>query len=823
LIGGRGDWRPNWKIAEMTTNFWNAPVDGYFGDAANWTLGNVPGSAEAAVIDVSGDYTVSTDEGAGVSVASLRLGSQANLDVVGNSYIHVGTSGLTIGASSIVTDDSDIELAPRPAGGGGHPPAKETIDGLLIVGPGAVLQASTSKYDFGVEVTGGGTIQLAGSGAFVDFYLPGGTFTNTATIEGAGTISITAGGPGIPNANAGVIDANLTGEILTLTGVYETVGGVFNKILNSNVLEATNGGELYVETSVTGGLFASTGAGSSLVFDNVVAEGTVQASGGGSVTFTDCDSGFMYLSDDGSGVIEASGATLPGTFSLSGGGAMQVNASVLTGTLTAAAGSVFEFVSGANTLGPISLTQSVSLTGDAQVDDGASLTLQISLVNNGVLSLLGGADATTLKLYSRDDASDGDSVADREIVLSGAGSIMLSDSAENLIAPTSATDILENEGNTISGAGQIGGGSTMSITNGGVIDATGINALVLNVGVGKVTNQAKGLLEGTGSGGLSLAGGTFTDSGKIEALNGSSVTFGSGAVLTNNSGGTLTGGAWLATDTGDGAALTLSGPAITTLAATVELTGANSTFDTGSTALESSLSAIAAKGKLELLADRGWSGAEALTNDGLLQLGGGAFSAPGLTVNASGTVSGFGDVSGPVTNDGVVQAYRGTLDVSGDVSGSGTLKVWGSSTLIAGGTISASEGVLFATGLHATLKLGDPSAFASTISNWALSDTIDLAGTDAASAQITGDTLAIDIEGGDTLDYTLANAPTNVRIVLASDGDGGTNLTLYKAAAPAVARLTQAMAGLPPAAPAGAAHPDETTAGHLTLIAASRA
>jgi hypothetical protein len=147
-----------------------------------------------------------------------------------------------------------------------------------------------------------------------------------------------------------------------------------------------------------------------------------------------------------------------------------------------------------------------------------------------------------------------------------------------------------------------------------------------------------------------------------------------------------------------------------------------------------------------------------------------------------------------VTNEGIVQAYRGTLDVTGDVSGSGTLKVWGSPTLIAGGTIASSESVLFATGLHATLKLGDPQSFASTISNWALGDTIDLAGTDVTSAEINGDTLAIDIEGGGTLDYTLANPPTNVRIVLSSDGDGGTNLTLDKAAAPAVARLTQAMA-----------------------------
>jgi hypothetical protein len=86
------------------------------------------------------------------------------------------------------------------------------------------------------------------------------------------------------------------------------------------------------------------------------------------------------------------------------------------------------------------------------------------------------------------------------------------------------------------------------------------------------------------------------------------------------------------------------------------------------------------------------------------------------------------------------------------------------------------------------------------------------------SAQISGDTLAIDIEGGDTLDYTLANPPTNVRIVLSSDGDGGTNLTLYKAAAPAVARLAQAMAAMLSPGSAASLHADEPSSAKLTTI-----
>jgi NADPH-dependent ferric siderophore reductase len=58
-----------------------------------------------------------------------------------------------------------------------------------------------------------------------------------------------------------------------------------------------------------------------------------------------------------------------------------------------------------------------------------------------------------------------------------------------------------------------------------------------------------------------------------------------------------------------------------------------------------------------------------------------------------------------------------------------------------------------------------------------------------------------------------------VRIVLSSDGDGGTNLTLDKAAAPAVARLTQAMAALASAGSAASLHTADSSSARLAMIA----
>ena len=63
-----------------------------------------------------------------------------------------------------------------------------------------------------------------------------------------------------------------------------------------------------------------------------------------------------------------------------------------------------------------------------------------------------------------------------------------------------------NEGNTISGAGQIGGGSAMNLINRSLIDATGTNALIFDIASGTATNGVHGVLEGSGAGGLSITG-----------------------------------------------------------------------------------------------------------------------------------------------------------------------------------------------------------------------------------------------------------------------------------------------------------------------------
>ena len=174
----------------------------------------------------------------------------------------------------------------------------------------------------------------------------------------------------------------------------------------------------------------------------------------------------------------------------------------------------------------------VDTSASLLVNDGTTLSIGDTLTNTGTIMLASAGGATDLLLQSLFDNAPLHSTT-RTITLLGDGSIILSDNPANLIGPTRSTDTLINQGNTISGAGGIGGGSAMGLINRGVIDATGTNALIIDIATGKATNGVRGVLEATGAGGLSISGGTISNIGTIAALDGSAVTFGAGASLTN--------------------------------------------------------------------------------------------------------------------------------------------------------------------------------------------------------------------------------------------------------------------------------------------------
>ena len=141
------------------------------------------------------------------------------------------------------------------------------------------------------------------------------------------------------------------------------------------------------------------------------------------------------------------------------------------------------------------------------IGDGAVMPLSGTINNTGTIALNSTGDETDLQLI------------EHGVTLQGGGQIVLSDSDANVISGTSSSVTLDNEDNTISGAGQLGNGE-LTLTNAGTIDATGTHALTIDTGSNLVMNS--GVLEASGSGGMTVASG-IVNSGVLWA-NGATLT-----------------------------------------------------------------------------------------------------------------------------------------------------------------------------------------------------------------------------------------------------------------------------------------------------------
>ena len=153
--------------------------------------------------------------------------------------------------------------------------------------------------------------------------------------------------------------------------------------------------------------------------------------------------------------------------------------------------------------------------GTMTIGDGAVMPLSGTINNTGTIALSSTGDETNLQLI------------EHGVTFEGGGQIVLSDSDANVISGTSSNVTLDNEDNTISGAGRLGNGE-LTLTNAGTIDATGTHALTIDTGSNSVLNS--GVLEASGSGGMTVAS-SIVNSGVLWA-NGASLTV-QGAVSGN--------------------------------------------------------------------------------------------------------------------------------------------------------------------------------------------------------------------------------------------------------------------------------------------------
>ena len=142
--------------------------------------------------------------------------------------------------------------------------------------------------------------------------------------------------------------------------------------------------------------------------------------------------------------------------------------------------------------------------GSMTIGDGATLPLSGTISNTGTIELLSNGDETDLQIIAQG------------ITLTGAGHVVLSDSAENVIGGTSADVALTNVDNTIDGSGDLGGGQLTLVNDSlGIIAATSaFNQLTIDTGAGSFTNH--GVVLSNGAGGLEIKGDLYSD-GVLEA------------------------------------------------------------------------------------------------------------------------------------------------------------------------------------------------------------------------------------------------------------------------------------------------------------------
>ena len=266
-------------------------VTGFAGSGA--TLVNVDNTIEGSGIIGQGDGAL-----------TLVNGSLGTIDA---TPLIAGDSGvLTINTGNTVSNSGLLEAGNTAAATAGTLQIDDVVDnaGLIdAVTAGSILDIKTDSIawtggtatagtngiliDAGAQLlvdlaelklTGGGAVSLAGG--MIEGFASGNILDNVDnTISGYGTIG--GAGGALTLENAGVIEANISGQALVLdTG---------NAIVNAGTLEATNGGTLIVDDNVNGTGSATISGGGTLEFQSGVS--TQQT-----VTFNDA-TGTLALAD----------------------------------------------------------------------------------------------------------------------------------------------------------------------------------------------------------------------------------------------------------------------------------------------------------------------------------------------------------------------------------------------------------------------------------------------------------------------------------------------------------------------------------------------
>ena len=446
------------------------------------------------------------------SAASQILSGGAGFALVNVDNTISGAGGINVALtnSGIISADQTSALSVNSSSLTNTGTMQATNKGGLVIQSSTVMNA-------------GGTIQATTAGSHVD--LATSTVMGGSLHTAAGGVIDTSGGGTLDGLSAGAVTSDATilvrdNENLTLLGTISNaatisqtaVNGISDIRLGSPIVTLTGGGKLLMSNNGNNRIY-----GNAPNYRLVNVNNTISGAG-------QLGTAQMRLTNQAAGVINANQAaskTNPGTLTLNTGQALVTNAglmeatntgglvlqssvlnaggtilatgagahvdlsavSIIGGMLSSASGGVINVVPGNATLDGLSVG---SLTNAATVvvEDATSLALLGTIANTGQISEAAAASTASI------------SIGGAATTLTGKGSVSLSNNAGNQIFGSNVLSQLVNVDNTISGAGQLGTGTSLGLVNqaAGTINANQALALTLNT-FGEVFNA--GLMEAT--------------------------------------------------------------------------------------------------------------------------------------------------------------------------------------------------------------------------------------------------------------------------------------------------------------------------------------
>jgi hypothetical protein len=383
----------------------------------------------------------------------------------------------------------------------------QNVGGLI-----EALNASTVTLSGATVV--GGTLQTSGTGIIQT--------TSVETLDGATNTVTTIGSVSIRNgdvlgvsgtlSNTGTVSISslaTTTFLRCLGGPVTLTGGGTVTMSNSanNRIDATGGGSLInVNNTITGGgaigVNTMNVTNQALIVANQVADLTIDP-------LSTFDNTGTLRADAGAEMVLSAG-----TYNNVGGVIEALNNSIVTlsactingGTLQTSGTGLIQTSSSELLVGS---PNPITNAGSIVIRNGDVLTPSGTLNNTGSINISSSGTTTFLR------CSGG------PVTLTGAGTVTMSNQANNRIDTADGSSLI-NENNTIQGAGSIGV-NTLGITNQGSIIANQPVALTIDpLDAAGFSNE--GVLQATGSGGLTLLTGTFTTSGSVTVGAGSSIS-----------------------------------------------------------------------------------------------------------------------------------------------------------------------------------------------------------------------------------------------------------------------------------------------------------